>query len=377
MVLLAGTGLLLGSFSRLMRVDPGFDPGHVLTIELMASRAKYAAGQPVLNLFDRYLDALRNVPGVAAVGATSALPLSAGADQSGAFFPGSPTNTGDRQKDGVLVDVAPVTPGYFRAIGMTLVEGAEFDASQRDSASAKVAIVDDALAKRYFPKGSAVGQVMTLDGDTLRIIGVSRRVHLYNLEDGGREQMWVPHAYTTYRSMAIAVRTKGDPLELAPAARGAIRAVDREQPIVSMARMTDAVRDSLAERRLVLTLVGAFAAVALLLAALGVYGVTASAVNQRTRELGIRMALGANRGSVIWSVLREPTRLVAAGLIVGLAGTLAAGRVIDRLLYGVKATDPLTLLAVAVVLLCVAVVASYLPALRATRVDPMIALRSD
>jgi ABC-type antimicrobial peptide transport system permease subunit len=141
--------------------------------------------------------------------------------------------------------------------------------------------------------------------------------------------------------------------------------------------MTDAVRDSLAQRRLVLTLVGAFAAVALLLAALGVYGVTASAVNQRTRELGIRMALGANRGSVIWSVLREPTRLVGVGLAIGLGGTLAAGRVIDRLLYGVKATDPLTLLAVAVLLLCVAVVASYLPARRATRVDPMIALRSD
>jgi ABC-type antimicrobial peptide transport system permease subunit len=153
--------------------------------------------------------------------------------------------------------------------------------------------------------------------------------------------------------------------------------VDADQPIIAVDQMTDAVRDSLAERRLVLTLVSTFAAAALLLAALGVYGVTSSSVTQRTRELGIRMALGADRRSVIWSVLSEPTRLVALGLVIGLAGTFAAGRAAQRLLYGIRPTDPLTLAAVTVVLLGVAVLASYLPARRATRLDPMLALRAD
>jgi putative ABC transport system permease protein len=202
-------------------------------------------------------------------------------------------------------------------------------------------------------------------------------VRMYNLQEAGREQVWVPHAYTWYRGLTIAVRTSGDPLGLAAAARQAIRSVDAEQPIVAIEPMTDAVKDSLAERRLVLTLVGSFAGAALLLAALGIYGVAASTVTQRTRELGIRMALGANRGQVIWSVLREPARLVALGLVIGLVGTYAAGRVVERLLYGVRPTDPLTLTVVALVLLCVAILAGYLPARRATRVDPMLALRAD
>jgi putative ABC transport system permease protein len=377
MVLLAGTGLLLGSFVRLMRVDAGFNAENVLTLEVMAPRAKYASGRPVVDVFQRYTDALRAVPGVTAVGATSALPLSAGSDQSGAFFPSSTTNTGDRQKDRVLVDVAPVTPDYFKTMRIGVLEGQEFDARHMDSASARVAIIGDLLAKRYFPKGGAVGQPMTLDGDTLRIIGVSRHVRMYGLHEEGREQMWVPHAYAWYRGMSIAVRTTGDPTALASAARQAIRSVDPDQPIAAIAPMTDAVSDSLAERRLVLTLVGTFAAAALLLAALGVYGVTASTVTQRTRELGIRMALGANRRSVIWSVLNEPARLVGLGLIIGLAGTYTTSRVVERLLYGVRPTDPVTLAAVAVVLLCVALLASYLPARRATRVDPMLALRAD
>jgi putative ABC transport system permease protein len=377
MVLLAGTGLLLGSFVRLMRVDAGFDAEHVLTLEVMAPRAKYANGRPVVDVFRRYIDALRAVPGVIAVGATSALPLSAGADQSGAFFPSSPTNTGDRQKDRLLVDAAPVTPGYFKTMGIAIREGQELDARHMDSASARVAIIDDLLAKRFFPRGGALGQVMTLDGDTLRIIGVSRHVRMYGLHDEGREQMWVSHAYAGYRGMSIAVRTTGDPTVVASAARQAIRSVDPDQPIAAIAPMTDAVSDSLAERRLVLALVGTFASAALLLAALGVYGVTASTVTQRTRELGIRMALGANRRSVIWSVLNEPARLVGLGLVIGLVGTYATSRVVERLLYGVRPTDPVTLAAVALVLLLVALLASYLPARRATRVDPMLALRAD
>jgi putative ABC transport system permease protein len=376
MVLLAGTGLLLGSFVKLMRVDPGFSADHVLTIELMASRGRYSSGQPVVDLFTRYAEALRALPGVVAVGASTSPPFSGGADQNGVGFPGSPYNNGNRQHDWMLGDVGPATSGYFAAMGIPVVSGREFQASDRDS-TARVALIDDLVAAKYFPTGNAVGQAVTIDGDTLRVVGVVRHVRMYNLQDEGRGQLYVPHGYRQFRAMIIAVRTNSDAMAFASAARRAIRGVDAEQPIISMATMKDAMRDSLAERRLVLTLVGAFAAAALLLVALGIYGVTASTVAQRTRELGIRMALGADRRKVVMSVLGEPARLVALGLIIGLAGTFAAGRVVRKMLYDVSPTDPLTLAAVAAVLFLVALLASYFPARRATRVDPMVALRSD
>jgi len=377
MMLLAGAGLLLGSFSRLMRVDPGFHASHVLNLDIMASRAKYATGQPVIDLFARHLAALRAVPGVVAAAATSAPPLSAGANQSGATFPGSPTNTGVVDHDRLLVDAAPVTSDYFRTMGIKVLAGREFGASEHDSASSRVAVIDDILAHRFFPNRDAIGQLALVDGDSLRIVGVAQHVRMYDLEDVGREQLWVPHANTPYRYLSVVVRTTGDPMAMTDDARRAIRSVDPEQAIAATSTMNEVVSQSLAQRRLVLILVGVFAGAGLLLVALGVYGITANIVAQRTRELGIRMALGANRQGVIWNVLGAPTRLVAAGLLLGLFGTMLAGRLVQRLLYGVSATDPKTLIAVSFVLLGVAIVASYFPARRATRVDPVIALRSD
>jgi predicted permease len=376
MVLLAGTGLLLGSFVRLLRVDPGYSAEQVLTIDLMASRARYATGQPVTDVFSRYLTALRALPGVRAAGASTALPFSGGADQSGVFFPASPTNTGDGEHDRMLGDVGPATAGYFTALGIPVFAGREFDASDRDS-TARVALIDDLVAKRYFPAGGAVGQLVTIDGDSLRVVGVVGHVRMYTLQDQGRGQLYVAHAHLPYRGMTIALRTDREALSLASEARQAIRGVDPEQPIIAMATMRDALRGSLAERRLVLILVGSFAAAALLLVALGVYGVTASTVTQRTRELGIRMALGADRRKVVLSVLGGPARLVTLGLVLGLAGTFATGQIVRKMLYGVSSSDPLTLGAVAVTLLLVTLLASWFAARRATRVDPMVALRSD
>jgi predicted permease len=377
MMLLAGTGLLLGSFMKLMHVDPGFDPNGVLTVQLQASRAKYVTGDPVVEVFNRHMAALRALPGVTSVGAASAPPLSAGADQSGFTAPTSPTNTGNLDKDRLLIDVAPVTADYFRTMGIAMTAGREFNSTEHDSASYRVVILDDQLAKRYFPAGNAVGQMIRIDGDSLRVVGVSRHVRMYNLEDEGRLQAWVPHGFIPYRALTLVLKTSGDPLALTADVRRAIHSVDPDQAIIDIAPMSDAVGASLAQRRLVLTLVGMFAGAALLLVALGIYGITASSVAQRTRELGIRMALGANRGRVIWNVLGEPTRLVAVGLGIGLIGTFLVGRLVQKLLYDVKATDPITLVIVSGVLLAVGALASYIPARRATRVDPMVALRGD
>jgi len=378
MVLLAGTGLLLRSFARLTTVDPGFTGESVLSVELMAGPGRYASGQPVVDAFARYVEALRALPGVTAAGATSAPPLSSGADQSGVLFPGSPTNTGVREHDGMLGDVAPATPGYFKAMGITILGGREFEAGDRER-MAKVAVVDDLVAQRYFPKRmtDVIGQIVLIDGDSLRVIGIARHVRMYNLQEEGRGQLYVPHSYEAYRGLAIAIRRTGDPTSLTAAVRRAIHGVDPNQPIADVSTMRLAVRDSLAQRRLVLALVGGFAAAALLLVALGIYGVTASSVAQRTRELGIRMALGAEPRRVVGAVLVEPVRLVAVGLALGVVGTLVSRSVIRKLLYDVSPTDPVTLGLVAIGLLLVALLASYLPARRATRVDPMVALRSD
>ena len=376
-VLLSGTALLLESFVRLTHVDAGFDGRNVLTIDLMASRAQYGPGAPVAAAIDAQVSALRSLPGVVAAGATGATPLSAGADQSGAFFPTSPTNTGARDHDWMLVDTSPVTPGYFAAMGIPVLQGSDFTAAVRDSAAARVAIIDDQLAARSFPKGNAVGQPLWFDGDTIRIVGVVRHVHLYDLQDPGRGQVWVPHRYRTYRGMTVVLRTHGEPLALVAAARQRIHGVDPQQAIASVGTMDEAIAASLAQRRLVLSLVAAFAAAALLLAALGVYGVTAASVARRTREFGIRVALGADRKTMIATVVREPHALVGVGLVLGLGVTVLSGRVLDRLLYGVKAADPLTLAIVAVVLFAIAIIASWIPARRAAGTDAMIALRAE
>ncbi|HEY9229140.1 MAG TPA: FtsX-like permease family protein, partial [Gemmatimonadaceae bacterium] len=377
MMLLAGTGLLLGSFVRLVRVDPGFDPNRVLTISLLASRSTYASGTPVVDAYARYVATIRALPGIVNAAVTGAPPLSGASDQSGVRFPSSPTNTGDPQHDNILADNAPISAGYLKTMGVALLEGREFDGTETDTTSAKVAVIDELLAKRYFPNGSAVGQTVMIDGSPLRVIGVARHFRMYNYEGVGREQIWVPHMRTPYRGMVIVARTAGNPLDIANDARRAIQSVDPQQAIPQIGTMDQVVRASFASRRLVLTLVGVFAGAALFLVALGIYGITANTVAQRTRELGIRVALGADRRRVIGSVIAQPTRLVAFGLALGLAGTWLVGRVVHGLLYGTSANDPVTLVAVSLVLLGVGALASYIPARRAARVDPMVALRAE
>jgi predicted permease len=377
LVLLAGTGVLLSSFLRLMTVDPGFDARHAVAVTLRANPARYPSNRAAAFVQDG-LDRLAAIPGVQQVGATTSPPLSADADQYSVGFPDSPINSGERRHDALLVDYAVATPGYFRAMAVPLLEGRDFG-PQDDSRSAPVAIIDDPMARHFYPNGSAVGKQIRIYGDTVAtVIGVVRQVRLYTIQEEGRPQVYRPENQVPASSMTFVLRgTAIAPASVERSARAAFKAIDPLQPIISIDPMTRIVALSLAERRLVLVLVSVFGATALLLAALGVYGVTSAAVAQRTRELGIRMALGAQSRDVIRLVLRRPMGLMLAGVVIGTAGTIALAGVTRRLLYQASPTDPRTLAIVTGVLAMVAFVAGYLPARRAARVDPASVLRAE
>ena len=378
LVLLSATGLLLSSFVKLLGVRPGFSPDGVVTADLRASNARYAGGPAVATLVAEYVGKLAKLPGVRAAGATSAAPLSGDFDQYNVGFPTSPTNRSG-QRSTVLVDYAVTTPGYFAAMGVELTGGSRDFTASDDAKSPPVAVIDETLAKKFFPKGDAIGKQMIVFGDTATtIVGVARRVRVWNIRDEeGRGQVYRPHAQVTYRGMTIVVRTTGDRAPIESAVRAVLHDIDPLQPLIQIRAMDDVVGQSLGEQRLVMILVLGFAATALVLAMLGVYGVTAAAVTQRTRELGIRLALGAEQRSVVVTVLRKPMMLVVVGLMAGLGATLALSSTLQRFLYGVSSTDARILLAVAVVTTLVALVAGYLPARGATRVDPASVLRSD
>jgi putative ABC transport system permease protein len=377
LVLLSGTALLLNSFMRLLRVDPGFDPTGVVAVSFRANPARYATPDRVATFIDAYVDRLRVLPGVRSVGVTTTPPLSAGADQYNVAFRDSPTNKGNNN-DALLIDFAIAGPGYFTAAGISLLRGRDFS-PQDNATSLPVVVIDEPLERRYFPGGSAIGRTIQIFGDTAAtVIGVVKQPRLYSMQEEGRPQVYRAQAQTPARSVTVMVRgSASDVSSIAQAARSTLTQLDPAQPIISLQPFADVVAQSLGERRLVLVLVAGFAATALLLAALGVYGVTSTSVAQRTRELGIRMALGAQASEVVALVLRRPLQLVAAGLIAGAAGTVAARGLLAKLLYDVSPTDPVTLAAVAVTLAVVAALAGYFPAKRASRLDPAAVLRAE
>jgi putative ABC transport system permease protein len=378
MMLLAGTGLLLASFARLMKVDGGFTPNGAIALTYVTPPGKYR-GSEAAAYHERVANRMRALPGVKVVGVGSAPPLSANSDQSGAAFPESPTNTGDMNHDGVLVDAMTASPGYFEAMGIRMLEGRDFRAAD-DSAAAQVVIIDEPLAKRYFPKGSALGKRIRIDGDTTptTVVAVVSPVRMYGLEEGAdRPQVYRPDAQSPYRGVTTIIRAEGEASRLIPSVRAAFRELDPSQPITTLETMDDVVSRALGESRLVLVIVSAFALTALLLAAIGIYGVTSSAVASRTREMGIRVALGAQRGEVLALMVRRPLALVSGGVALGLMGTVATGTLVAKLLYGISPTDPLTIAAVTLTLLAVAAVSAYAPASRATRVDAARVLRAE
>jgi putative ABC transport system permease protein len=377
LMLLSGTALLLGSFAKLAKVDGGFRAEGAVLLSYVLPVGKYR-GSERTRYHQRVVDRMQQLPGVSVVGLTSAPPLSANLNNNVVDFPDSPANTGKRDQDAILIDFMTAGPGYFKAMGIPLIEGRDFVATD-DSGHGNVAIIDQQLAKRYFPKGSAVGQRLRMDTDTsdARVVGVVGTAYQYGLREPGRPQVYSPSAIVPYRGVTIVIRTTGDEAAIMRAARTAFHEIDPSQPIEQVTTMRAVVSQSLGDVRLVLVIISTFALTALLLAAIGIYGVTSTAVTARSREMGIRVALGAHPGEVLGLMVRRPMALIGLGTVLGIAGTWASKELLTKLLYGVSPTDPLTIITVVGTLLAVAAISVYAPASRATRVDAARVLRAD
>ena len=376
-VLLVGAGLLIRSFVRLQQVDPGFQPRGVLAMQVSLPPTKYTDQARRAAFARQMLEEVRALAGVRSAATTTTLPMS-GWNQSGSFQiegrvvpPGQSSPHGDRWMP---------SDDYFQTMGIRLIKGRYFDA--RDAADAPgVAVVDETLARKYWPGEDPVGKRIsfeTQDGQRRwrEVVGLVGHVRNQGLEGDSRGQYYVPYAQrATNTDLFVVVRTDGDPAALAPAVRGRIAAVDRDLPVYRVTTMERMVSDSLAQRRFSMFLFGVFAALALALAVVGLYGVMSYAVAQRTHEIGLRMALGAQGRDVLRMVVGQGLWLVGLGLGLGLAGALALTRLMSSLLFGVSAADPLTYAGIALLLGAVALLASYVPARRATKVDPMVALR--
>jgi len=378
LVLLVSAGLMIQTLARLRSIDIGFRSDHLLTMRTVIPRAKYQDPAKRLAFFERVVDGVRPLPGVEAAAYSSQLPfLSQGNTQSyrvegRELEPGDP---GD-----ALLRVG--TNEYLQTMGVTLREGRLFSAGDRGDA-APVIIINETFAKRYWPKESALGHRIALSSPSRvwrTIIGVVADVHERGYELEMKPGVYLPYAQildTWAVPESLVVRVKGDPLSLAGAARRVIAGVDPEQPVAAVRTMDDIIALDVADRQQQMTLLGAFAGLALLLASIGLYGVLSYAVTQRSREIGLRMALGASASSVVQMVVGRGLGLTGVGLAIGLTLAWAVTRAMKNLLYGVAASDPATYAGVAALLGMIALVACWLPARRAARVDPIVVLREE
>lgn len=374
-VLLAGAGLLLKSFQRLQRVSPGFRTEHVLTASLLRSTA---ADEPPRRSADFYMaltEQLAAAPGISAAGAVNALPLSGSSYSSSMTFEGEP-DPGDQKQS---VQFRVMTPGYLGAMGIPVRRGRSFRLSDT-AESPLVGMVNEAVVRHFFPARDPIGQRFHFGRGAshqpwVTIVGVVGDVHHRSLAEAPREEVYVPISQRPAREMTVVLRSVGDSAQLAPTLKSVLASIDPDQPVGEIAMLQQLVEHSVAPRRLEMMIFGTFAAAALALACLGIYGILAFFVAARRGEIGLRMALGASSTDVARMVVSQGMRLVAAGLVVGLLGSIAAGRLLSSSLFGVKPADPANLAAVVALLAFVAFFSAYLPARRASRIDPMTALR--
>jgi putative ABC transport system permease protein len=377
-VLMVGAGLLAQSFGALSRIDPGFDPAHVLTVRVPLVKSRYADRASQLAFFESLRGRLAAVPGVESVAAVLMRPLSGTVGWDSPFTVEGESR--ERKGGNSYSNYEAISPGYFRTMEIPLVEGRDFTDADRKG-SEGVAIVSRTMARRYWPGRSAVGGRLKFgDPDSpapwLTVVGVAGDVR-YREWDTARPDIYIPYLQRCEYRSDFVIRTAPDPMSLAGAVRREVYAIDKEQAVTGVTTMERLVDGALARPRFNTLLMAIFAALALLLAALGVYGVMAHAVSQQTREIGIRVALGAPARSVMRLIIARGMALAGIGLLLGLAGAAAAGRLLSGLLFGVGPADPATYAAAGGVLLVVSLLACWIPARRVLGVDPVVALRHE
>jgi putative ABC transport system permease protein len=374
LVLLIGAALLIKSFDRVLQVNPGFAPERVLTMDISLTDARYSTPQQKSEFFSQLLRRVESLPGVRSAAFADSLPLS----PYQGFLLMSPNHLLPQaalsSSTTVMMRMLTVSPGYFYTLGIPVLKGRTFT-DHDDAQAPKVAVVNEALARRLWPAEDPIGKQFPPPRGNMTVVGVVGNTRHEGLSQETEAEFYVPYLQSPCDSMQLAVRTAGDPDSIISAVRAQVRAVDPDQPLYHVATLEQTLSESLAPRRFNMLLLGIFAGIALALATVGIYGVMAFSVTQRTHEIGIRMALGAQKSDILRLVVGQGMILALIGVGIGIAGALALTRFIASMLYGVKPTDLQTFIGVSLVLIIVALLACYIPARRATKVDPMTALR--
>ena len=378
LVLIIASGLLVRTFTHLLAADGGFNPDRALTFELTLPSSSYGDGDRTVNLYRTVLQQLQVLPGVVSAGIGETVPMGGAGESTGLRIPGRPAN-GDLAPP--YANYTILSPGYLAAVGTPVLQGRDFLATDTAD-SMPVAIVNAAMARKYWPGQDAIGKQVGLPirSFNMTVVGIVANVKHLSLREEPGPEIYVPFTQKPWPSMLtmhVAVRTQADPASMTGAIRAAIRAVDPGLPIASVATLETIVDEAVAQPRFSMLLVGGFGALALLLACVGLYGAVAYSVTSRSQEIGIRLALGAPRRRVFALVLGQGVRITGIGIAIGLVLALLLLKAISGFLYGVEATDPATFVALSLLLLGVALLACYVPARRATRVDPLTAMRAE
>jgi putative ABC transport system permease protein len=373
-LLLTGAGLLLRSFVRLSGVDPGYDYHNALVVEISA-RASYDNDDKIVELYRRVVNELGALPGVTSAGGANHIPLGGNENVFNFQIAGEPTPPVGKEPN---VTTVSVTPNYFHTMGIRLLAGRDFS-SQDNKKGTPAIVISESFARKHFPKGNAIGQHMSISIDerSMReIVGVVGDVHFLDLASAPRPIVYLPEAQIVSGRLCTVLRTN-DAALLIPQARAAIKRIDPQQPIVRIRTLEQIHAASLENRRFIMILIGALASLALILAGVGIYSIMNYAVTQRTPEIGIRMALGAEPRDVSRLIVGHALRLVGAGIGTGIVAAFIGTRLIRSLLYGTAPSDPATFVSICIAIVIVATLASWIPARRAAAVDPLVAIRNE
>jgi predicted permease len=376
-VLLIGATLLIESLARVYRVDPGFQTSNLLTMNIALSPTRYDTDEKKAAFYKELVDRAQSLPGVRSAAVALTLPMTDIWMGVPLQLAGTPPVELNERPIGIIQDISPA---YFRTLGIELIRGREFTANDNKH-SVPVVIVNENLGRLFWPQypggPNPIGQHILVGSNPqpVQIVGIAANVRQSGRDDNPKPEVYLPSAQKPSQSAMLAVRTNGNPLSFAKAVRGQVLAIDGDQPVSAVATMDQLVEASEGQLRLMMMLLGTFAGAATLLAVVGLYGVISYSVVQRTKEIGIRRALGAQRKDVLSLVIGQGLGLSAAGVLVGICGAFALTRVMKDLLFQVSATDPVTFVGIAILFVAVAMAANYLPARRAAKVDPMVALR--